>query len=729
MAAPPRDAPVLTQAATGHPTDRPSRPRLPIIPAIPRKLEKRSNNNSSMIAGSKSGTNTVPEPPASCPIPRTNESSQDGPSGSAPRDNSTSPSKQTIESDQITGDAIPAEEDGPTKSAQASPIEIAKAQESITDISPGPPSALDPQTPPFVPEASRTSPQAVDTISDHYGENDLPPKRDDRQFPYPLQTTVPWTPYHTTPPDESVQPPMQESYRSYGESTPLFYDPTAPYNHSNANSTVYYGHGQFPNFSFYPQSSQSYASNSPAQSAYEGYAMANTPHVIHSRAKAPSHQYAPSPVPRLSNPAYPAFQPQAQYPQSIPQFGSQFPITPSATPSNSGSQKQEPSQSDVIDRDTSAYQANAVEAPEQGRSTKEISREYRDWCDRTNHALKEGSESSARSVALINHLIDNFNNPAFADCELYISHVSHRFEPAVVSLHSLLIAQNPKLRDLLQVAEIREDGKKQILLAVEDQYTTPAALKIAIKVCYGERPAQYIGYPGGLASESEISTAWMDNALALAAAGHLLGLTGVAHRGEQIASMVLDWHNLEQALSFVVDSNVRRAWGSSTGSSSFPCNASELLLSCLYFIISNVSESMSLDITAKAIPSIDRLPVIPDSEAQSSKSRLSQIRFGDLPIETEEPGNEHDVLISSILMSLPFTLLKFVLDRIPLPVNRNVAEPLVGERERRRLHASHAPKSTNQANSDVEPALIREERLVESGGEGKGRFALETVSA
>lgn len=729
MAAPLRDAPVLTQAAMGHPTDRPSRPRLPIIPAIPRKLEKKSKNHSCIIAGSNSVNKTVSEPPASYAIPLSDEISQDGPSGSVSREGGSSPSKQTIELDQITRNAIPAEEDVPTKSAQASPIKVAKAQESIASISPCLPSALDPQTPPFVPEASRTSPQAVDTISDQYGENDLPPKQDDRQILYPLQTTAPWTPYHTTPPDESVQSPIQRSYRSYGESTPLFYDATAPYNHPNANSAVFYGHGQFPNLSFYPQSSQSYASNSPAQSAYEGYAMADTPHVIHSRAKAPSHQHAPSTVSRLSNPAYPPPQPQAQYPQSLPQFGSQFPITPSATPSNSGSQKQEPSQSDVVDHDTSAHQPDAVETREQGRSAKEISREYRDWCDRTNHALKEEPEPPVRLITLINHLINNFNNPAFADCELYISHVNHRFEPTVISLHSLLIAQNPKLRDLLQVAEIREDGKKQILLAVGDQYTTPAALKIAIKVCYGERPAQYIGYPGELASESETSTAWMNSALALAAAGHLLGITGVAHRGEQVASMVLDWHNLEQALSFAVDTNVPRAWGSSTGSSSFPCNASKLLLSCLYFIISNASESLSLDTTAKPIPSIDRLPVVPDSEAQSSKSRLSQIRFGDLPVKTEEPGNEHDALISSILMSLPFTLLKFVLDRMPLPINRKVAEPLIEERERRRVRASHAPNSTNKASSGIEPALIKEERLVESDIEGKGRFSLETVSA
>ncbi|KAI4176381.1 MAG: hypothetical protein LQ343_001120 [Gyalolechia ehrenbergii] len=701
----------------GHPTDRPSCLRLPIIPAIPRKLERKLQKDPSMIGGSKSATSTLPGPPPTRPTRSTDKNSHYDASASTPPDGSTTSGKKNVEEKQIPANTMPAKEDVPMDSDQASQFGVANAELSNAAANPVLPSVLDPQTPPFVPEASRASPEAVDTTSDPKGENNPPPEQHDQQMPYPLHTTGPWMPYHTTPPDDSVHSPVQQSYRSYGQSNPLFYDPTIPYNHPNANTSTYYGHGQYQNLSFHPQSSQSCPSNSPAQSAYEGYAMATTPHVIHSRNDAPSHQHAPSTASRLSNPPlYPSFQPQNQYAQGIPQFSNQLPITPSATPSNSGSQKQEPSQSDVPNHNSAGHKIKAVKNYEKSQTTREISRDYKDWCDRTNITLKEETETSARPVTLLTHLIDNFNSPALADCELYISHVNHRFEPAVVSLHSLLIAQNAKLQDLLQDAEIREDGKKQILLAVADQHTTPAALKIAIKVCYGERPSQYIGFPGELASESDISTAWMNNALALAAAGHLLAMTGVAHRGEQIASIILDWHNLEQALSFAMDTNIRRAWGSSTSTSSFPCNASELLLSCLYFVISNPSESMRIDTTAKPIPSIDRLPTVPDSEAPSTKSRLSQIQFGALPIGPEEAVDKHDLLLSSILLSLPFSHLKFVLDRMPVPINRKVAGPLVAERERRRLRASC-----------IHPS--KEERLVESDGEGNGRFNVELVSA
>lgn len=665
-----------------------------------------------MLAGSKSSSNTHPEPPTTCPILSSNGDSQHDSSASTPQDSSTLTGGQVLEGKQNTTSIESTVDDVAMDSAQDLPV-VSNTEESKSTTSPVLSSVLDPQTPPFVPEASRTPPEALDAAPDLDGEEYQAPEQDDQPRPYLLHTTASWMPYNTTPPDDSAQSPVQVSYRSYNLANPLFYDPTVSFNHSNANPTVYYGHGQYHTLSFPPQSTQSYPGHSPTQSAYEGYAIATSPHVIHSRNNGPSHQHAPSTASRLSNPPlYPTHQAQTQYSQGLPQFGSQLPITPSATPSNSGSQRPDPSQNDVKHHEPSGHQIKTTQENGNDYSTPDISKDYKEWCDRTNETLTEEIETSGHSVVLLKHLIDNFNCPALADCELYISHVNHKFEPVVVSLHSLLIAQNTRLRDLLQDAEMREDGKKQILLAVADQHTTPSALKTAIKVCYGERPSQYIGFPGDLASESKISTAWMDNALAFAAAGHLLGMTGVAHRGEQIASMVLDWHNLEQALSFAMDSNIRRAWGSSMSTSNFPCNASELLLSCLYFVISNPSEAMKLDLTAKSMSSIDRLPAVPEPEAQSKKSRLSQIRFGELPVKSEEAVDKHDQLISSILLSLPFTHLKFVLDRMPVPVNRKIAEPLVAEREQRRLRASSVPSSM-------------EERVMENDG----RFSVELVSA
>ncbi|KAL8725267.1 MAG: hypothetical protein Q9166_007469 [cf. Caloplaca sp. 2 TL-2023] len=454
--------------------------------------------------------------------------------------------------------------------------------------------------------------------------------------------------------------------------------------------------------------------------------MASTPHVIQSREIPSSLHHTTRNAEKASNPpTYNPFQSQSQHAQPLPQFGSHLPITPSTTPSNSGSQKQAPSPTNHTHQNMAADQPLAVESIDKSEPTSKISQEYKDWCNRTRKTLEEEADPSALPQSLSDHLINNFNNPAFADCELYISHVSHRFEPAVVSLHSLLIAQNSTLLGLLNSAEMREDGKRQMLLSVKDQYATPAALKYSIRTCYGEGASQYTCYPGELASELETSIAWMNNALAIAAAGHLLGMTGVAHRGEQTASVVLNWDNLERALSFAMDTNVQRAWGSSNSSSSFPCNASELLLSCLYFVISNVSESIRLDLAAKPLIVINRFPLTPDSEAPSSRSHLSRIQFGNLPVQTEEPSSKDDTLTSRILLSLPFTHLKFIVDRVSLSVNTKVAEPVVQERERRRLRALNATTSKSQADPEHNPTLTQKERIVKADDKGESRFSVE----
>ncbi|KAL8978210.1 MAG: hypothetical protein Q9205_006155, partial [Flavoplaca limonia] len=241
----------------------------------------------------------------------------------------------------------------------------------------------------------------------------------------------------------------------------------------------------------------------------------------------------------------------------------------------------------------------------------------------------------------------------------------------------------------------------------------------AVKVCYGERPSLYTGYIDELSSEEAVSEIWMNNAFAFAAAGHLLEMTGVAHRGEQIASMVLDWNNLEHALSFAMDTTIQRVWGSTTSFSSFPCNASELLLSCLYFVIGNISGTIRLDLSAKSLSSINRLPTA--SEAPSSRSRLSRIQFGELPVEDGEPISKQDSLTSAILFSLPFDHVKFILDRVPTNINKEIVKPVVQERERRRLRILNALKSTDSADAQLHPSLIQEESIHESDG----RLSLE----
>ncbi|KAL8791106.1 MAG: hypothetical protein Q9213_000313 [Squamulea squamosa] len=614
---------------------RPAPRRLPIIPAIPRKFEKQLTRTSN-LAASHLG------------IVHNREKIHVNGEGGPDKD----PDTQLIQHLEQT-EECPVEESSAKDNTGSTMAAITSPVAGFSPLS-----ILDPESPPFIPDTSKAPARSSEDISSQNG------KSSDPQVPCPTETTTtePWAPLQTTSLDPSTtHPPTQQMYPAYGQPVASFYAPAVCHADKYTNPSMCDGYNFPQKVSYYPQSSRSYVSASPVQSSYEGYAMASTPQAIHSQGVSSLPYVAVPTELAQGRPSYITSQHQPNHSRPLPQFGNHFPITPSATPSNSDSQKQDLSQINDAEQILSPDQALKVDNGHSNIPAGRTSQEYQGWCNQIMETLNQGKESPAISQALSNHIITNFNNPTFADCELYISHVSHRFEPVVVSLHSLLIAQNSKLQALLQNAEIREDGKKQILLDVKDEHTDPAALQSAIRICYGERPSLYTGYPSeltsgvevsisevevSLASEVGVSKAWMSNALAFAAAGHLLDMTGAAHHGEQIASMILNWDNLEQALSFASDTRIERAWGSSSNSSSFPCNASELLLSCLYFIISNVTESTLSNLTTKT-------------------HSLSRIQFGDLPVESREPTSK----VSAILSSLPSDHIKFILDRVP-PVTK-----------------------------------------------------------
>ncbi|KAL8687957.1 MAG: hypothetical protein Q9218_006008 [Villophora microphyllina] len=779
-------ATALTDSSSPTPTFtaslslQPPRRKIQIVPAIPRKLEKKLINSSVQTVNSRSATRTLAEQLPNAQINRTDESLQNelgsrlhDKEGLQTKEQSSglkhteandieAKTQQGLESTDggtaahLAEEESPATTDASTSSAldPLSPCFVPQPS-NVTGYHLGVMNGSfnpDPETPPFVPQSSTTPTETLEATSSpvseprsstpvsspsafpgrptntgvqpHDGSAEAvePPSP---KVPYPIHTMSPWIPMQTTPPQDSGYSPIQQLYPVYAQTVPCDLETTASPKYKVPPSGVDYGYGYPPQFPSYQQSSRSQPSASPVQSSYEGYTIGNSTHVFHPQTDSPSRQQHAT---AISTPGiyskYNIVQHQSQYTPPIPQFGSHLPITPSATPSNSGSQRHGPPPIENAQHHMPMEAPIATPSYDQGRQCADLSSEFKEKCEETQRILQEVTDVSACPYPLARHLLDSFNDPAYADCELYIAHVSHRFEPAVVSLHSLLIVQNTKMRQLLQSAEIREDGKKQILLTVQDQYANPSAIKSTLKVCYGERPVSPTGYPGDLPSEPDISTAWMSNALALAAAGHLLDMVGVAHRGEQIASMILDWHNLERALGFAMDSSMRRVWGSSNGSSDFPNNASELLLSCLYFVIGNVSEKTSLNLKAEPLSVIDRLSTGSESQPHLIRSRLSRIQFGELPTKMKEPAEKHDSLASSILFSLSFAHLKFILDRVPIDVNHKIARPVVEERERRRLQALHA-QIRNSATEDCNSALTQQERMVNGDDEEDGRPTVE----
>lgn len=350
------------------------------------------------------------------------------------------------------------------------------------------------------------------------------------------------------------------------------------------------------------------------------------------------------------------------------------------------------------------------------------------------HAPANGLETPS---SLVEYLLENLNNEEYADCRLNMIHENNRFAKADWSLSSLLIARSPRLRDTLRVSMPGEDGKRIIRLEVQGRFITPKSVEAALRVCYGEPTNAFTGAnPHELISapKANVSASSMDDCLDYVATGCILQLKEAALQGLEVASKILNWENLEAAVSFGLESVRQRGENASAAvievsnyirigadytylasegdpspsscalftppSQQGPENAAELmpperrygppvqsaydlLIHCLRYIRDNFPTSWELDVTARPLADVDRLPVTRNSRSPLSRSRLGHIQFGQMPSEVEKGSSNPDVLISTIVLSVPFLWLNFILKTMGEPICRNLVS-IVNERERRR---------------------------------------------
>lgn len=591
----------------------------------------------------------------------------------------------------------------------------------------------------------------------------------------PLRPTAESFFSRSTPPcddaDRLATSPTKVLNHLPGNAVPL--QPTPPTNatpspiHANFRA-----HGHAHNISFYPPASVvSDDLSSPNRSVYQGHAYGHF-------ANEYSHaNFSPS---QHSN-IYPSqpenFVPSGQHPppQSFyytnnipyPPLGNQPPLTPSATPldpipqpwrfSNEhipgpytqyglpphphimGVDPHQRSMSHSTLRSDNIPHRNCDPADEKLPGPQAQPYTYKQWSPVDSNAMQSSWESEPINV--VDHLLLNFNKEVYADCQLIpdcqlvLRHHNRRFPTTQWMLFSLLLAQSRKLRELLRTAEIAKDGKRKLEITLTDRFVTIPSMESALKVLYGMPSGVFIasdldedlGRTG-----SEISTARMSDALSHAATGCLLHMQEIVLQGLQIASELLCWDNLELALSFGLESGFERAktasayvvpaystlksrdsdpstssqvmftpssstnpsfqpssHGSRTSSSSEsqrhqpPRSAHDLLVLCLDFIVRNFPESFALDLSARPLADVDRLPATAESKSPLSKSRLSRIQFGDHPSEAAARSGDHNVLLSTILLSIPFLWLDHLLARAGNPIARSMIS-IISERERRR---------------------------------------------
>ena len=337
-------------------------------------------------------------------------------------------------------------------------------------------------------------------------------------------------------------------------------------------------------------------------------------------------------------------------------------------------------------------------------------------------------------LSLACHILQNFDRDTFADCRLLLTH-THRFSPFRLSVHSLILSRSPTLGSLLSNGQYNYDydGLKLLHVCLNDRFVTPSAFKAAIRVCYGEPVSSFTGPKAKddvRRTKADFSVTWMDESLAFAAAGQLLQLRDVLLRGLEIAGRIINWDNIERALSFALEAGEHRkrfpssslipnevstsnydgdfsstntiltpSTSQNSPNTSFDSkgigpkdvsagsinidSADGLLSRCLQFIATHLPSVWEFDPTARPLPHVDRLPITNETRSPLAKSRLCKIQFGDLPSEMATKISSHDSFISSILLSLPFVSLKTLADLEDTLVKQHL-QNIVEERERRR---------------------------------------------
>ncbi|RFU33631.1 hypothetical protein B7463_g2697, partial [Scytalidium lignicola] len=341
---------------------------------------------------------------------------------------------------------------------------------------------------------------------------------------------------------------------------------------------------------------------------------------------------------------------------------------------------------------------------------------------------------------LVNYIQSQFADPTFADYTLELRYSDDRAPPVRIPGHNLMLARSPTIKSIMtaQARESNSDGHlvRQILIESDDRFLRSDAFWMAVQRLYG-LPLLDIG---ALPNSNSTTTTQsggspmpgtpadrFDLALGYSAAGKILEIPPVIYRGVEIASNLMNWLTVEKALDFALDGGLDPQWTipqtnqnpDAVCPSTYGPAVNMLIHSALNFTIRAFPPSFELDVTAGESVSYRRLPVSTLDRQTPSDPRLSFIRFGDH--STEEgirsiTANSIVTTLSSVLINLPFYLLKYVLESARFgnvdgwattSLRKKVMHAVVEERERRRIkirsmaHISNAERTANGKKWEV----------------------------
>jgi hypothetical protein len=265
------------------------------------------------------------------------------------------------------------------------------------------------------------------------------------------------------------------------------------------------------------------------------------------------------------------------------------------------------------------------------------------------------------------YLSTQFGNPEFADFILQIRSP----ESVLVSLpvHGIIVVRSPVIAEAVRrsvpVAHRSRDARRMLDVATSDPFVTREALEEAVKVLYGAPLLSAQGFLYGLApyvydgahtGPSNDARMRMRQLLSYMAAGRVLQLPSMQARGVDIARSLLRWDTVEEVLQVALRSN-STFWPKSDGTEAEDPFSAALLGYAIDFMAYTFPVDFHLYVIAPEMEEVPRLPLLLEARSTTHNPRLSKIRFGDAPPEDHLQPNHTSRVLSSILLSLPLSLL------------------------------------------------------------------------
>ncbi|KAL1650253.1 hypothetical protein SLS58_001064 [Diplodia intermedia] len=351
----------------------------------------------------------------------------------------------------------------------------------------------------------------------------------------------------------------------------------------------------------------------------------------------------------------------------------------------------------------------------------------------------------AAEFGLRDYMRSQFGSRAYADSVLKLYTGGGRDMILYLPVHSIILGRNPKFADIISKSPPfhSESGLRVLNVLAEDRFLDGPIFAEALKYLYSEdmlSPRNFLqGLPSFTGNVAEASgygspVQRMSHALAYVAAGFWLELRCIVNRGFDIATELLRWDTVETALTFALDGGLDASWrvddaledsSSDDASSKFDTDfapsygsySTHFLQTINGFLLHNFPNDFELDTSASPLHDVPRMPSTEEARPVSRNPRLSQIRFGEVPVDSTGPSQHVISILSSILLSLPFPVLKALLEdfvlcsRLGKSRVGQLMRAVVAEREGRRRRMRSQPRGQLESDEGMRASMVWCERV------------------